>query len=171
MSTEEKSSKPYDLISLIENEQDTIMEKITGIEKYAWKIEESGLTDSVFENVKSLHEYVFNDITRYFTLEEVLLFPELEKVMPRHSSSAAMKEEHARILNICTTIDEMLRNKNESEKKKEILQAEIISLVDILQRHIHKKNHVLYHEVQTMLTPEIQQEIYVKMVNSLNPEN
>ncbi len=116
MSSEENRSKPYDLISLIESEQDIIMEKLTGLEKYAWKIEESGLTDSVYENAKSLHKYIFNDITRYFTLEELLLFPELEKVMPHHSSSAAMKEEHTRILGICTAIEKMLQNKNDRRR-------------------------------------------------------
>ena len=170
MSSAENQSKPYDLISLIESEQDTITEKLTGLEKYAWEIEETGVTDSVYEKVKSLHQYIFNDITRYFTLEELLLFPELEKVMPKHSSSAAMKEEHGRILSICGTIEEMLQSKDESRKINEMLQAEIISLVDVLQRHIHKKNHMLYHEVQTMLSPEIQQEIYSKMIKSVKPE-
>lgn len=171
MSSEEKKSKPYDLISLIESEQDIIMEKLTGLEKYAWKIEESGVTDSVYEKVKFLHEYIFSDISRYFALEEHLLFPELEKVMPRHSSSASMKEEHGRILSICSSIEEMLRDKNKSEELKETLQAELISLVDILQRHIHKKNHVLYHEVQTMLTPEIQNAVYTKMVKSIGSQD
>lgn len=171
MNSEEKKSQPYDLISLIETEQDVIMEKLTGLEKYAWNIEESGITDSVYEKVKILHQYIFKDISRYFTLEELLLFPELEKVMPKHSSSATMKEEHSRILTICSTIEDMLGNKSESEKQKEILQAELISLVDILQRHIHKKNHVLYHEVQAMLSPEIQNEIYVRMVKSINSDN
>jgi hemerythrin-like domain-containing protein len=161
------TSKPYDLISLIESEQDIILEKLTELEKYAWRMEQSGVSEPIYEKVKSLHEYIFNDISRYFMLEEDLLFPELEKVMPRHSSSAAMKEEHSRILKICGAIGEMLGRKNEMEKLKDDLQAELISLVDILQRHIHKKNHVLYHEVQTMLPPEIQQIIYSKMLKKI----
>jgi hemerythrin-like domain-containing protein len=167
MDSGDKKSKPYDLISFIESEQDELLEKLTGLEKYSWEMEETGLTASVYGKIKSLHEFIFNDISRYFALEELLLFPELEKVMPHHSSSAAMKEEHARILDICSLLEGMLRSKDESEKVKEKLQAELISLVDILQRHIHKKNHVLYHEVQTMLSEEVQQDIYKKMQKSL----
>ena len=164
-------SKPYDLISLIESEQDTILEKLTGLEKCSWEIEEAGMTETVYNKVKTLHDFIFKDLTRYFTLEEMLLFPELEKVMPAHSSSATMKEEHARILGISEAIDELLQSRDKSGKEKEKIQAELISLVDILQRHIHKKNHVLYHEVQTMLSPDIQKSIYEKMIKSVNSED
>jgi len=169
MSEKNSESKPahYDLISLIELEQDTIFEKLTELEKYAWRIEKSGVTGEIYEIIKSLNEYIFNDVSRYFTLEEDLLLPELERVMPNHSSSAVMKEEHAMILNICSLLNKMLENKEGAEREKDTLQAEIISLVDVLQRHIHKKNHVLYHEVQTMLPAEIQNEIYLKMVQKV----
>lgn len=165
----QNNPKHYDLISLIELEQDTILEKLTGLEKYAWKMEKSGLTDEIFNMVKNLNEYIYNDVSRYFTLEEDLILPELEKVMPGHSSSAVMREEHVMILNICGMLRSMLEKKENAEKEKDILQAEIISLVDVLQRHIHKKNHVLYHEVQTNIASEIQQQIYNKMLQKLNP--
>ena len=109
-----------------------------------------------------------SDVSRYFTLEEDLLLPELERVMPNHSSSAVMREEHTMILNICSMLKKMLEDKDGAERDKDILQAEIISLVDVLQRHIHKKNHVLYHEVQSKIPPELQQEIYIKMVRKVN---
>jgi hypothetical protein len=46
MSERNSQSKPahYDLISLIELEQDTIFEKLTELEKYAWRLEKSGVT-------------------------------------------------------------------------------------------------------------------------------
>jgi hemerythrin-like domain-containing protein len=171
MSSAENTSRSYDLISLIGSEQDTILEKLTDLEKYAWRIEQSGISDTIYEKIKNLHEYVFNDISRYFMLEEDMLFPELEKVMPGHSSSAAMKEEHSRILKICSAIGEMMKEKSETKKLKDDLQAELISLVDVLQRHIHKKNHVLYHEVQTMIPPEIQRDIYARMLEKVKPFN
>ena len=160
--------KHYDLISLIELEQDTILEKLTKLEKYTWRIEKSGLTSEIYGNIKNLNDYIFNDLSRYFTLEEDLLLPELERVMPTHSSSAVMREEHTMILNICSMLNKMLEDKRSAEREKDILQAEIISLVDILQRHIHKKNHVLYHEVQSNISSELQQEIYQKMVSKVN---
>ena len=173
MSTHGNGEKPkyYDLISLIESEQDLIFEKLTDLEKYAWRIERSGLTGEVYAKVKELNKYIFDDVKEYFTLEEDLLLPELEKAMPEHSSSAVMKEEHSRILKICSSINEMLEEKSEAEKSIDVLQAEIISLVDILQRHIRKKNQVLYHEVQSMVPADTQQEIYLKMLKKINPEN
>jgi hemerythrin-like domain-containing protein len=163
-----KSQMHYDLISLIEIEQDTILEKLTELEKNAWRLEKSELTDEIYKNVKNLNDYIFGDISKYFTLEEDLLLPQLEKVMPNHSSSAVMKEEHRMILNICSMLNGMLENKAGAEKEKDTLQAEIISLVDILQRHLHKKNTVLYHEVQSKLPAEIQHEIYQKMIHKVN---
>ena len=173
MSTADKNETPkyYDLISLIESEQDVIFDKLTELEKYGWKIERSGLTDEVYNKVQELNEYIFNDVREYFTLEEDLLFPELEKVMPGHSSSAVMRDEHRRILKICSTVTEMLAEKNETEKSKDVLQAELISLVDVLQRHIRKKNQVLYHEVQSTVPADIQQEIYLKMLKKIKPGN
>lgn len=172
MNTQDKSEKPkyYDLISLIESEQDIIYEKLTELEKYAWRIERSGLTDDVYAKAKELNSYIFEDVKEYFTLEEDLLLPELEKAMPEHSSSAVMKEEHSRILKICSSVSEMLEDKSEAEKSIDVLQAEIISLVDVLQRHIRKKNQVLYHEVQSMVPADTQQEIYMKMLKKIKPE-
>ncbi len=169
MGENEKQNKKkyYDLISLIESEQDTILEKLTGLEKYAWSIEKLGMTEEVYNSIKSLNDYIFNDVSRYFTLEEDLLLPELEKVMPGHSSSAVMRQEHRMILNTCSLLQKMLEKKDIAEKEKDTLQAEIISLVDILQRHLHKKNHMLYHEVQPMLPSEIQNSIYTKMLKRI----
>lgn len=172
MNTQNKSEKPkyYDLISLIESEQDIIFEKLTDLEMYAWRIERSGLTDDVYAKVKELNKFIFDDVSEYFTLEEDMLLPELEKAMPEHSSSAVMREEHGRILKICSSISEMLGERSEAEKSKDVIQAEIISLVDVLQRHIRKKNQVLYHEVQSVVPPETQHEIYQKMLKKINPE-
>jgi len=171
MNTSEKNEKPkyYDLISLIESGQDVIFDKLTELEKYGWIIERSGLTDEVYSKVKELNEYIFNDVREYFMLEEDLLLPELDKVMPGHSSSAVMRDEHGRILKICSSVTDMLGEKSSAEKTLDVLQAEIISLVDVLQRHIRKKNQVLYHEVQTMVPADIQQDIYLKMLKKIKP--
>jgi hemerythrin-like domain-containing protein len=64
-------------------------------------------------------------------------------------------------------LQKMLEKNDTAEKENDTLQAEIISLVDILQRHLHKKNHMLYHEVQTMISTEIQNEIYTKMLKCI----
>lgn len=173
MNTQGNSEKPkyYDLISLIESEQDVIFEKLTDLEKYAWRLEKSGLTDDVYTKVKELNKFILDDVTEYFTLEEDLLLPELEKVMPDHSSSAVMRDEHGRILKICSSANEMLEEKSEAEKSVDVLQAEIISLVDVLQRHIRKKNQMLYHEVQSKVPADTQKEIYLKMLKKIKPES
>jgi len=170
MNTQGNNEKPkhHDLISLIESEQDVIFEKLTDLEKYAWRLERSGLTEDVYTKVKELNKFILDNVTEYFTLEEDLLLPELEKVMPDHSSSAVMRDEHNRILKICISVNEMLGERSEADKSKDVLQAEIISLVDVLQRHIRKKNQVLYHEVQTMVPADKQQEIYLKMLKKIN---
>jgi hemerythrin-like domain-containing protein len=88
-------------------------------------------------------------------------------VLPAPSSTAVMRDEHSKILTSINSIIEQLQKQVALENKNK-LQSSVMSLVDILQRHIHKKNEVLYYEVQSMIPQESLDEIYRKIVSRYN---
>jgi hemerythrin-like domain-containing protein len=120
-------------------------------------------------NLLKVSEKLYNELVHYFTTEEDLLFPQLERVLPAPSSTAVMREQHTEILNLINSIVEQLQKYAGDSKNK--LQSSVMSLVDILQRHIHKKNEVLYYEVQSMLPQETLDEIYSSIVDRYNKQS
>ena len=155
----------YDTISYFEYVQEAMLDKINEMEKFCWNFEKKLITNEALQNLTELNNSLHLELTNYFTLEEDLLFPELEHVLPAPSSTAVMKNEHTVILQLNHTISEKLANINNIESDKENLLSSIISFVDIMQRHIHKKNNVLYHEASSFLNEKTLNEIYKKILN------
>ncbi|RPI18595.1 MAG: hemerythrin domain-containing protein [Ignavibacteriae bacterium] len=153
----------FDAVSFLENKQEEIMDNLLKLERISWEIESMVINDAVLKELKDLNQALFNDLAKLFTAEEDVLFPELQHVLPEPSSTAVMKNEHDVILTLNNSILELLNHKNVEDVKDKI-QSSMISLVDILQRHLHKKNEVLYYEVQSMIPRETLDEIYIKML-------
>jgi hemerythrin-like domain-containing protein len=168
-------SKHYDMISLLQSEQDGILDKLVELRSLVSLMDSGKEDEDLLKKIHDLNDYILKDLAKYFCMEEDFLFPELEKVLPNPSSAAVMRDEHAKILTLSNAIQEMLVLPGEQhvmEKKlsidKEMLQSEIISLIDILERHLHKKNRVLYYEAQSLLAPAVQEEIYSKLCKRLD---
>jgi hemerythrin-like domain-containing protein len=153
----------FDAVSLLESKQEEILDNLTRLERISWEIESMVINEAVLKELKELNQNLFNELARYFTAEEDILFPELESVLPAPSSTSVMKEEHIVILGLSNSILDQLNNRH-LENNKDKLLTSIITLVDILQRHIHKKNEVLYYEVQSMIPRETLDNIYESML-------
>lgn len=158
----------YDTISYFEYVQDLMLDKVNEMEKLCWDFEKKPMTDEVKLRLIELNNSLHNELISYYTLEEDLLFPELEHVLPAPTSTSVMRNEHEAILQLNQTISEKLSNINDIEKNKETLLSTIISFVDIMQRHIHKKNDVLYHEASSFLNEKTLNEIYKKITKKTN---
>lgn len=153
----------FDAVSFLENKQEDILDNLLKVERISWEIESMVINAAVLKELKELNQNLFNELAKLFTIEEDILFPELTNVLPEPSSTAVMKNEHNVILTLSNSILELLNHKN-IEVVKDKLQSSMISLVDILQRHIHKKNEVLYYEVQSMIPRDTLDNIYSKML-------
>lgn len=164
MNKEETTNRNYfDAVSFLENKQDDILDNLVRLERISWEIESMVINEAVLKELKELNQSLYDGLVHYFTAEEDLLFPELEQVLPAPSSTTVMRKEHTVILGLSNSILEQLNDKFLEDKKDKLL-ASIISLVDILQRHLHKKNDVLYYEVQSMIPRDILDNIYTNML-------
>ena len=139
MQTMETTNRNYfDTVSFLESKQEDILDNLLKLERISWEIESMVINDAVLRELTELNQALFHGLAMYFTTEEDILFPELEQVLPEPSSTSVMRAEHTAILDLSNSILVLLQHKN-IEMVKDKLQSSIISLVDILQRHIHKK--------------------------------
>lgn len=154
----------FDTVSFLESKQEDILNNLIIMEKLSWEMEKKPVDELFRTKLLKISDNLYHELVQYFTTEEDLLFPHLERVLPAPSSTAVMRDEHVKILNLIHSINEQLQ-KPIAEDGKIKLQSSIMSLVDILQRNIHKKNEVLYYEVQSMIPQETLDEIYAGILN------
>lgn len=168
MNQKENSVKECkDVISLLEAQHDIILEPLTGLERLSLDLDKIIDDNRSFAKVSEFVDALSFALARYFIVEEDYVFPELQKVMPDQSSTSAMKYEHSILIALCSKIKEQVLSVNTPSFKVEDLQSSIIALSDVLQRHLHKKNHMIIYEVQALLPKEIQDEIYIKIKDKL----
>lgn len=153
--------KYYDAISYFDYVQNIMLDKVNEMEKICLNAEKKEMAADVIRKLKDLNESFHNVFLRYYTLQEDVLFPELEKVLPSPTSTTSMRTEHSHILQLNNTISEKLSDMNPTEKDR--LVSTIYSFTDTVQRHFHKKNDVMYHEVSSFLSEPVLTEIYDKM--------
>lgn len=159
MAEETTNKNYYNAVSFLEYKHEEIMDNLLKLERISWEIESIVINEPVLKELKELNQTLFNELTKCFATEEEVLFPEIEHVLPEPDSVTVMKNEHHSVLALSKSILEMLNHKN-IEAVKDKIQSSMISLVDILQRLIHKKNEILYY---TILPRETLDDIYYKM--------
>jgi iron-sulfur cluster repair protein YtfE (RIC family) len=164
---ENNSEKLSDAVSLLEAQHDIILVPLTSLEKLSLDLDQIIGDTRSFMKVGDLVDTLSFALSKYFIVEEDYLFPELEKVLPDQSSTSAMKYEHSILINLCSKIKEQIMTYNSPSFKLEDLQSSIIALCDVLQRHLHKKNHMLIYEAQMLLSKEALDWIYVKIKDKL----
>src|SRR5271157_2618987 len=98
----------FDTISYFEYVQDIMLDKVNQMENLCWDFEKKEMIDEVKLQLSELNDSLHNELINYLTLEEDLLFPELEKVLPAPTSTSVMKNEHTAILQLNHAISEKL---------------------------------------------------------------
>ena len=140
-----------------------MLEKSGEMERICLDSEKEGLTAENLKKLSGLNSGIQEIFTRYYTLQEDILFPELEKVLPSPTSTTSMRNEHREISEIIERINS-LPGEKEPVKDGSIIFSAVYSFSDKLQRHFHKKNNVMYHEVSSFLSEGSQGEIYGKIL-------
>lgn len=133
------------------------------MEKTCLDSEKKGLTVEDYKKLHGLNKQIHESFIGYYTLQEDMLFPELEKVLPSPTSTTSMRNEHREIVSINNRIESLLGEGN-SVKDESGLLSSVYSFSDIMQRHFHKKNNVMYHEVSSFLSETCRDEIYKKVL-------
>jgi len=156
-----------DPMLFLNEEYNKINEKVNLIDGIYWEIEKEGINENMASRVTELIAHVFAVLKKLYRIEEEILYPELEAVLPGQSSVSAMKSEHRHIISLCRTIIKTLVNKDELKNNKDVLQAEMITLADLIHRNIHKKEKIIFHEARTLLPDKALDELHEKMKKEL----
>jgi len=140
-----------------------MLDKAGEMERLCLDSEKEGLSSENLKKLSVLNNGIQEIFARYYTVLEDVLFPELEKVLPSPTSTMSMRNEHREIAENIERINSLLDEKGPAKDGSVIFSA-VYSFSDKLQRHFHKKNNVMYHEVSSFLSEDSQGEIYGKIL-------
>jgi hemerythrin-like domain-containing protein len=163
-----KPERFFNTISLLESEHEEILIKLTELQNLVQDICEIDVDYRKYAEIKDKVSDIYSRIHMNFKMEEDYLFPELNEVLPEQSSISAMHAEHTEIIELCNIIGGLLESKERLDNNKEKLEAEIVTLIDLVERMFHKKENIMYYEAEVMLNNEVLEEIYEKMLNDFN---
>ena len=153
-----------DMMNLFDNKYYDLLEKTDKIDKLYWEIEKEGIETKLAASLTELINIISNELKKIYMAEE-FLYNEMKKIMPEHSSVTALKSENETILKLLDLIKTEMLGEN-LKKQKDILQAEMVAIADLIQRNIHKKINIFFHEARTMLPEEKREEIAQKIESS-----
>jgi len=163
-----KQVRFFDAISLLESEHEEILVKLAQLQKLVLDLNEREVSAENYEEIKDKVKDIYSEIYMNFKMEEDHLFPELNEILPEQSSISAMQAEHNEITGHCNIISGFLESKEKTDRNKDKLEAEIITLNNFIERTFHKKENIMYYEAEVMLNNEILEVIYEKMVKDFN---
>lgn len=143
-----KSESPT---SFFEEEYNRMTEMSIALDELYWDIEKEGINTHVIRSINETVKKYYDELSRLFVLEEEILFKELAEVMPERSVADALKNENDNILLLLESLKNIFSDNDEIRKEKDLLQAEMIALADLLQRDANKKRNILIHELNTLL--------------------
>jgi hemerythrin-like domain-containing protein len=168
MTQNNKNEKFFDMVSLLEHEHEEILIDLSKLENLVWEFSSKDVDLKLYNEIKELVAGIYKRLLFNFRLEEDVLFPDLHEVLPAQSSIPAMRVEHTEIHELCDLISELLRTKDIMESNKEKIEAEIITLVDHVERSFHKKENVMYHEAEAKISESRLEELYKRMLEKVN---
>ncbi len=137
--------------SFFEEEYNRMTEMSMALDELYWDIEKEGINTHVIRSINETVNAFYYELSRLFNLEEEILYKELAEVLPDRSLADALKNENANILLLLEALKNIFSENDEIRKEKELLQAEMIALADLIQRDSQKKRNMLIHEINTKL--------------------
>lgn len=149
--------------SFFEEEYNRMTEMSMALDELYWDIEKEGINTHVIRSINETVNAFYDELSKLFNLEEEILYKELAEVLPDRSLADALKNENANILLLLEALKNIFSENDEIRKEKDLLQAEMIALADLLQRDAEKKRSILIHEINTLLPKRKLDEIREKI--------
>jgi Na+-translocating ferredoxin:NAD+ oxidoreductase RnfG subunit len=126
-----------------------------------WNIEKHGITLQIISSVNDVINSLYNDLNKVYAAEEIL-YKELKNVLPDQSSINAFKSENQSIINLLDSL-KLILSDIDIKKQKDMIQAEMVVIADIVRRDVHKKTDIFLHEARTLLPEENLDELARKL--------
>lgn len=152
-----------DILSYFEDSYYYILEDTNKIDDLYWEIEKEDINGRLALSLEEVIKMLSKKLNAIYSAE-AYLFKELKLIMPEQSLSSALESENESILKLLNSLNSVINKKENLKKQKDIIQAEMIALVDIVQRNIHKKINIFLHEIRTLLPEERQEEVSSKLM-------
>jgi hypothetical protein len=149
-----KTKDDRELAIMIADEYNTIINKASKIESLYWEIEKDDLTENLLNEVTKLVQSLTNELNKLFTLENDLLFNEVDNNSHKKYAIQNLREENEKIIELCEDAEKIIKNNDLKHPDKNSLQAAIIALSDLIVRNGNKKKKSLLHEVKEILSDE-----------------
>lgn len=149
-----KSNDDRELVIMFADEYNTIINKGTKIESLYWEIEKDDLTENLLKEVSLLIKSLTNELRKLFSLENELLFSEIENSSHKKFPVQNFRDENEKIIELCDEAQKIINANDMKHSDRNSLQAAIIVLSDLLVRNGNKKKKSLLHEVKEVLTDE-----------------
>jgi len=143
-----------DPILYFETHFERMLKMTAEIDDLYWEIEKEGLSSATVKAASELIDELTDVLVRFYMIESDIIYKALKEVLPEPSSINAIKYENDNILEMCNSLKSMLEDRTALEKNRDFFQAELISLVDLIQRNVHKKESIIMHELRMFLDDE-----------------
>ena len=134
-----------------ENEYNRMNEMSASLDELYWDIEKEGINTHVIRSINETVNLFYDELINLFRLEEDYLYKELIKILPERSLAESLMNENSNILLLFEALKNIFSENDEIRKEKDLLQAEMIALADLLQRDSEKKKKLLLHEINSVL--------------------
>lgn len=171
MKDKNKNMPYFDAVSMLESENFRIMDFMDELKNLVLSVNKTVHLDALVNNkIRELAFTIESEVIKYNTIEEEVLFPELDWVLPFPSSTDAIRDEHKKINILLKKIHALLDNDPVVSDHIGELQSLIINLYNVIERDVHKKNEILFYEAQTKLSKETLDDIYLKLKTILEPD-
>jgi hypothetical protein len=152
--------------SFFEEELRRMYQMSAALDELYWDIEKEGINTHVIRSINETVLDYYDQLNLIFKSEEEILFPEIDRLMPSQNIVSTLRNENGHIISVLESIKDMFNGKEEIRKEKDMLQAEMISLADLLKRNSHKKYAILLNELNKMLPQDKINEMRLKMKES-----
>ena len=136
------------------------------LDELYWDIEKEGINTHVIRSINESVNRFYDELSKLFKMEEDFLYKELIQILPERSLAEALMNENANILLLFDALKNIFSENDEIRKEKDLLQAEMIALADLLQRDAEKKIKMLIHEINSVLPKQKLDEMREKIKES-----
>ena len=158
-----KSESPT---SFFEEEYSKMTDMSQALDELYWDIEKEGINTHVIRSINESVNRFYDELSKLFKMEEDFLYKELIQILPERSLAEALMNENANILLLFDALKNIFSVNDEIRKEKDLLQAEMIALADLLQRDAEKKIKMLIHEINSVLPKQKLDEMREKIKES-----
>lgn len=133
------------------------------LDELYWDIEKDGINTHIIRSISETVNAFYDELSRLFSMEEKLMFKELREILPEKTMADSFTNENSNILLLFEALKNIFSDNDEIRKEKDLLQAEMIALADLLQRDAFKKKEILIREVNAVLPQAKLEEIREKL--------